>query len=343
MAEILLDEEEEDDDLWIEDPYDEADDLAEHTMQSPVLINFDPTIDLDGDDDDCLEWSIVDGDFFDYEPPKRKRRKLDDAGKRNQTSSTKSSGPHTTSIEQIPELSLGDPISSDEDESFQHRSIVKWRIRGNSPRLPILEPGQQKKVSILKDWKERFKPPATENEHTKAGLANGNQRAIAVVIETNEKGHSLGSGSKMGQDLNKQAPKPTTTLSHRNKALNASETMQLRGASTPKKNSSTSTRKRKLSPSPEPAPEPTPKKQSTKLYRPMNQRIQTAQVGQKRKTREEEEDLEPPAKKTKPKASNDAIATKENVKPKVTAGAVTEKGSIQPKAAAVGRRSTRRK
>ncbi|KAL8911597.1 MAG: hypothetical protein Q9171_003262 [Xanthocarpia ochracea] len=312
-------------------------------MQSPVLINFDPAIDLDGDDEDCLEWSIVDGDFFDYEPPKRKRRKLDDAGKRKQISSTKFSGPHTTSIEQIPELSLGDPISSDEDESFRDRSIVKWRIRGNSPMLPILEPGQQKKVSILKDWKKRFKPPPTKDEDTRAGLVNGNQRAIAVVIETSEKGHFLSSGSKMAQDLDDPAPKPTTTLSHRNKALNASETMQLRGASTPNKNSSSSTRKRKLSPSPEPAPEPIPKKQSTKPYRPMNQRIQTAQVGQKRKTREEEQNPEPQAKKTKPKVSNDAMTAKENVEPNATAGAVTAKGPIRPKAAAVGRRSTRRK
>ena len=312
-------------------------------MQSPVLINFDPTIDLDGDDEDCLEWSIVDGDFFDYEPPKRKRRKLDDAGKRKQTLSTKFRGPHTTPIEQVPELSLGDPMSSDEDESFRDRSIVKWRIKGNSPMLPILEPGQQEKVSILKDWKERFKPPPTENEDTRAGLVNGNQRAIAVVIETSEKGHSHGSGSKTGQDLDEPAPKPTTTLSHRNKALNASETMQLRGASTPKKNSSTSTRKRKLSPPPEPAHEPIPEKQSTKLYRPTNQRMQTAQAGQKRKTREEEENSEPQAKKTKPKAANDAMTAKENVEPKATADAVTGKGPVRPKAAAVGRRSTRRK
>ncbi|KAL8684136.1 MAG: hypothetical protein Q9224_006583, partial [Gallowayella concinna] len=87
MAEVLFDDVD-DDDLWIEDPYAEADDLAEHTMPSPVLINYDPTFDVDDGWTDWEEYSdAAADDIYDKETPKRKRRKLDDTDTTQERSS----------------------------------------------------------------------------------------------------------------------------------------------------------------------------------------------------------------------------------------------------------------
>ncbi|KAI4263656.1 MAG: hypothetical protein L6R42_001206, partial [Xanthoria sp. 1 TBL-2021] len=258
MAEVFFDDDD-DDDFWIDDPYDDADDLAEHTMQSPVLINYDPTLDLDRGED-WEDWSGLDGDFFDQETPKKKRRKLHRLIDGKNSSSKRKSRPKAASIEGLPEITLGESASSSEDKTVRDRSIVKWKVRQNSPKLPIFEPGKQEKVSILKDWKERFEPPPPKDEKSKTSPRNGTQRAVAVVIETSGKAPPLPSGSKKKRNLDEPTPQVTTTLSHRNKAPNPSGNVNSKGASAPKSNGPTTTRKRKLSPSPKPGPELVPKR-----------------------------------------------------------------------------------
>ncbi|KAL8772743.1 MAG: hypothetical protein Q9209_002088 [Squamulea sp. 1 TL-2023] len=373
MAEILFDEED-DDELWVEDYYDEADDLAEHTMQSPVLINYDSTldVDLDGEGEDGDEWSLVDGDFFDYEAPNRKRRKLDRTSNGKDALIKKNNQPKAVSLEKLPEQPLGLLISSDEDETFRNRSIVKWRIRAESPKPQVFEHGQQEKVSILKDWKERFKFSPFNHEKSGTSPTNGIQRAVAVVIDNG--GRDLTVGSKRKRDSGELTVEATTILTHRSKTQKTTGTPNLRGAGAPEMNGSTPTRRRKMSPSSEPVIEITPKRLSTRHNSSVIQHRDTAKAGQKRKLREEVEEPEPQAKKNKSKAMEDAATNKENTRPKaITVGkrgtipklpklkpsddAATKKENIRPKATgnaatkedkrpkatAVSRRSTRRK
>ncbi|KAL8636749.1 MAG: hypothetical protein Q9226_009215 [Calogaya cf. arnoldii] len=328
MADVFFDDDD-DDDFWIEDAYDDADDLAEHTMQSPVLINYDPTYDPDVEIEDWEDWSGPDGDFFDQETPKKKRRRLHDLVDGKHALSTRKNQIKAASIKGPPEISLGDSAFSSEDETIRDRSIVKWKVRQNSPQLPIFEPGQQEKVSVLKDWKERFKPSPSNDEKSKASATNGTQRAVAVVIET-RKGSTIPSDFKSKLGLDESAPKATKALSHRNKVTNQSENVNLRGGSTPKTNGATTTRKRKLFPSPDPGHEPVPKRHSTRQNGLVTRHQVTTQVRRKRMADDELEQPGPPTKKAK--VFDDAMTKKENVRPKMADDAATKKKNIRPKA-----------
>ncbi|KAL8782907.1 MAG: hypothetical protein Q9213_005019 [Squamulea squamosa] len=375
MAEILYDEED-DDELWVEDYYDEADGLAEHTMPSPVFINYDPTLEVDlndeGEDED--EWSLVDGDFFDYEAPNRKRRKLDQTSDGKEVLRTKNSQPKAASLKKLPEQSLGRLESSDENGALQDQSIVKWRVRAVSPKPPIFEHGQQEKVTILKDWKERFNISPLKDGKSRNIPTNGTQRAVAVVIDNRGRDLAIDTGSKRKRDSGEPTAEATTILTHRSKTQKTSETTSLRGAGASEMYGSTTTRRRKISPSSKPAIGTTPKRRLTGQNGLVNQHRDTTRVDQKRKLREEEEELEPQAKKKKSKVTNDAatienmkpkatavgkrgtsprlpklkvsddaVAKKENIKPKATGDTATTKEDMRPKAMAVSRRSTRRK
>ncbi|CAL8583606.1 hypothetical protein XPA_009227 [Xanthoria parietina] len=356
MAEILFDDDDEDD-LWIEDPYDDA-----VSTTSPTC-----TVEKNGRTGQVL---MVTSSI--KRPPRKQRRKSNQLANGKHASSTRKTQRKPASIEALPEISLGEPASSDEEDTIRPRSIVKWKVRQNSPQLPIFQPGQQEKVSILKDWKERFKLPLSKTETRKSSPSNGTQRAIAVVIET-RKGSSNPAGNKRRRDLDEQVPNSTATIPHRGKAPNTSDSDYPMGASAPKISGHTATRKRKLGPRTEPAPEPVPKRQSTRQSDIVTQQKVAAQAGQKRKADEEPDGPELQSKRAKtktmddattkkesvrPKMSDDAATKKENIRPKPVGGAATKKeklqsrpsdnaagrkGNVRPKETAAGRRSTRRK
>ena len=298
-------------------------------MQSPVLINYDPTLDLDSGEE-WEDWSGLDGDFFDQETPTKQRRKSKHLINGTHTSSTRKTQRKVASIEALPAISLGEPASSDEEDTIRHRSIVQWKVRKTSPQLPIFQPGQQEKVSILKDWKERSKIPPSAAETRKSSPSNGTQRAVAVVIET-RKGSSNPAGNKRRRDLDEQVPNSTATIPHRGKAPNTSDSDYPRGASAPKISGHTATRKRKLGPRTEPAPEPVPKRQSTRQSDIMTQHEVAARAGQKRKADEEPDGPELQSKKAKTKTMDDATTKKESVRPKMNDNAATKKENIRPK------------
>ncbi|KAL9013354.1 MAG: hypothetical protein Q9173_001957 [Seirophora scorigena] len=178
MAETLFDDD--DDDLWIEDPYGEADDLAEHTMHSPVLVNYDPALESA---EFLTDWDDDSDEFFDSESPRTKRRKINATGNEPKTPA-KPKRQRLKSSRNVSELSLGDPAFSDTDQNLRSQSTVVWKSQGNSPRLPVLRQGQEDKVSILKDWRERFRfTPSLQSLDSKSRTSDGSQRAIAVVIQ----------------------------------------------------------------------------------------------------------------------------------------------------------------
>ena len=315
-------------------------------MQSPVFINQDIVFDLEGDWQDWQDWSETDDDFYDQATPNKKLRKLRHPDDRKVASPTTSKYPIAAPIKGLPQLSLDEPAfaSSDEDNSFRNPSIVRWKVRQNSPKLPLLEHGEQEKVSILKDWKERFKPPPSREEVGNATSSNGAQRAVAVVIETRNS-PSAPAGSNQKRDLDNQALKSTTTLSHRNKTSNLSGNAKLKGSCPPKQNGVTVSRKRKLSPSPETRSGPVPKRQSIRQSDAVGQRKVIAQAGQKRRAHEVGDDQEPQDRKAKMKRSDDN-ATKDDVRPKHTDDAPRKAKDIRSKPshnAAAKKENARRK
>ena len=196
MADILFDDD--GDDLWIEDPYADAvsalftaqtqcllhaynhnpqDDLAEHTMHSPVLINYDPAIDFE---DGITDWEYLTDEYYDEEP-RRKRRKLEGSGAEPTTSLGKIKQ-KAEPLERIPRLSLGKALASDEKNAPSFRPIVKWKTAQASPGVPTVKPEQDEKVSLLRDWRERFKPSPTQSRDI-GNQRGGTQYVSAVVIE----------------------------------------------------------------------------------------------------------------------------------------------------------------
>ncbi|KAL8717678.1 MAG: hypothetical protein Q9225_005103 [Loekoesia sp. 1 TL-2023] len=145
-------------------------------MHSPVLINYDPVLETN---DPWSDWEYYSDDFYDSDEPKPKRRKTDKTGNGQVGVPTKPKRRKLGSPGIIPELSLGDPLSSDEDADLYSRPTVIWKSRGHSPKLPVQKAGQEEKVSILKDWKDRFKPPLpskiTSNQKHQGGVTVLNQ------------------------------------------------------------------------------------------------------------------------------------------------------------------------
>ncbi|KAL9026848.1 MAG: hypothetical protein Q9196_004549 [Gyalolechia fulgens] len=145
-------------------------------MHSPVLINYDPAIELD---DEPSDWDDYSTDFYDFDESETKRRKANKADEGVEGTFRKPNQRKMKSIGKPPDRSLGDPISSDEDVIQFPRPTVVWKRRSCSPKLPVLEPGQEEKVSILKDWRDRFKLPPSHRE----AQTPRHQRAVAVVIQ----------------------------------------------------------------------------------------------------------------------------------------------------------------
>ncbi|KAL8961381.1 MAG: hypothetical protein Q9183_005315 [Haloplaca sp. 2 TL-2023] len=256
MADILFDDD--DDDLWIEDPYAEADDLAEHTMHSPVLINYDPAIDFE---DDITDWEYLTDEYYDEEPS-RKRRKLEGSGAEPTGSMGKIKRKAEPS-ERIPRLSLGESLTSDEKIAPLLRPTVKWKNARDSPGVPTVKPEQDEKVSLLRDWQERFKPAPLQSRDS-VNQRNGNQRVSAVVIENAAYNHvgltdrrkKIISPPKDAGKTNGVGSNPSTKRNSRRLAPNPSD----EGLSSPDEDTrrlpgpSESARKRKASDLVEPLP-----------------------------------------------------------------------------------------
>ncbi|KAL8799787.1 MAG: hypothetical protein Q9200_007444 [Gallowayella weberi] len=316
MADVLFDDED-DDDLWIEDPYAEADDLAEHTMPSPVLINYDPTL---GVDDGWTDWEVYSDsaadDIYDDEMPNRKRRKLDNTGTTPDTESGKRREAASNSVRGIPVLSLGDQAASDGQGLVKIRSIVQWKVRGKSPTLPVLQVGQEEKVSILKDWKERFKVPPSKPEDSKRPPTNGTQRAFAVIIENGARFATARRDSKVYEDVEESHQDPNTGSSHRDGEPKISRTNDSNSSNTNLKKQPPSTRNRKSSSSSIPVSEPVIIRNLTKHQSVQNPSEPTRSSIAKRKASGAPKPAEPQAKKkTKAKKNDDAAAKKENLRP----------------------------
>lgn len=119
------------------------DDLAEHTMHSPVLISYDPGIEMVDYDSD---WDLSVDEYFDVgsKGPGKKRKETASQGQTKRHTKRRKLDP----TEQIPNLNL--------DETVSVQKPVVWRSLGQrlgSPELPTLKEGEAQKVALLKNWK----------------------------------------------------------------------------------------------------------------------------------------------------------------------------------------------
>ena len=157
-------------------------------MHSPVLIDYDPQLDLD---DMLDEWELYPSDFFDEDVPTQKKRKLAAA---EGTTSEVWKRRKLAHIEAIPSLSLG--------ESLIAAPKVVWRSSHHNPLAhPVVEEGKLEKISLLKDWQERFKDIG---QHSFFQMPRKTKKTmVAVVIER-----------RLSQDSDRQSmPPPANTES----------------------------------------------------------------------------------------------------------------------------------
>lgn len=163
------------------------DDLAEHTMHSPVHPDYDPAFDTA---EVWSDWEYYSDDYYDEDSP-RKRRKVDGADnevarKSGVGSDLRRKRRKLASTSEIPELSLGDSLHSCLDERESLAPVIVWRSKTETNDIPVVSEGQEEKVALLKDWRERFKIllQTSPNFSKPNGIVRrGSQKAVAVVIE----------------------------------------------------------------------------------------------------------------------------------------------------------------
>ena len=148
-------------------------------MHSPVFINYDPALETN---DLWTDWEDYSDDFYDSDEPKAKRRKVEKPDDGQKVASTRIKRRKLKSLRDLPDLSLGEPLSPGEDDHRRAQPTVLWKSRGYSPRLPVVRGGEEEKVSILTDWKDRLKPPLPMN-NIQNSPTKGRQRVIAVVVQ----------------------------------------------------------------------------------------------------------------------------------------------------------------
>lgn len=138
-------------------------------MHSPVLIDYDPTLELD----DLDEWELYPSDFFDEDVPTtgKRKRNLDRDQRGDEGVLKRRKVVHTDAI---PELRLGEPAAT--------VPKVIWRSSEHEPLIhPVVDERQAEKISLLKDWRERFKDSGQDSFFQMPRKIK--KTMLAVVIE----------------------------------------------------------------------------------------------------------------------------------------------------------------
>ncbi|KAK3166910.1 hypothetical protein OEA41_010035 [Lepraria neglecta] len=175
-----------DEDEYYVDPYNEAEDLAPHTVHSPVWIDYEPDWDTVSVPSD---WEYYSDDYWDHDSPKtsskkRKRTSQDEetaAGTNGVEEGARRKRKKLDSDKRIPKLLLG--------ELSLPCSAVIWKSKSEifkSFEGPTIIGGSGEKISLLGDWRERFqyKPkPTSSQSKPKAIQRKGSQQALAVVVD----------------------------------------------------------------------------------------------------------------------------------------------------------------
>lgn len=194
------------------------DDLAEHTMHSPVLVNYDPaweTASL------LSDWEYYSEDYWDYDTLKKKRGKIGGRKPSENAREVKEEGSRKKRrklepINGIPEISLGNPILAPPVVVWKSKKEMLGPFEGS-----VMSAEQGQMVSLLEDWRERFKIPvkiSTSRPTINGMQRTGSQRATAIMIDNSvyrqttppftnlSKGQSLPSRGKFFPSLTAETP-----------------------------------------------------------------------------------------------------------------------------------------
>lgn len=164
-----------------------ADDLAEHTIHSPVWQEGEP----DWDPDDY--WSDYSDDYYDNVPAPRKNKDSAAEDKAKTTLKRKRTEDVVGSKKRKLDESGNTQVTPAED-----RPLVKYRNdfpRSQSP--PILEVNGIEKVAILKDWRERF--PSDDDGLLREQNVDGAHAQQVTEAVDKKKTDSQSNGSKASQ------------------------------------------------------------------------------------------------------------------------------------------------
>ena len=205
-------------------------------MHSPVWQDYDPSFDTA---EIWSDWEYYSDDYYDDDTP-RKRQKINRAENGVDGSGDVGSGiprkrRQLCSTDDIPELSLGGPLQSELENPRNLAPVIVWRSKTEADHVPVLSEGQDEKIALLKDWRERFKipfQPGSNSLHTSGVARRRSQNAVAVVIKHNGSGKGtkekdpITNTSQNSQILSKGEVAQTCTSGAANTASSLAEQWQ---------------------------------------------------------------------------------------------------------------------
>ena len=195
-------------------------------MHSPVWQTYDPTYDTT---EYLSDWEYESDEYYDQEFPKERRVKVDETDKRRPDMKRKLTGPDPRkrkrrkldSMDDIPDLSLGEDFDTETSSSLVSTPLVVWKKREASPALPVVVDGQGEKVALLKDWREKFKDttvnPRKASSTKSSSRTLPKQKGVAVVIERRPSESEVPKKINSSTKLSSTRIPPTTKVSIKSK------------------------------------------------------------------------------------------------------------------------------
>ncbi|GFF55459.1 hypothetical protein IFM46972_10273 [Aspergillus udagawae] len=190
-----LDEYDDEDVFWIEEPDPTiADDLAEAATHD-VLYFDDPSLDVE---DVYSDWDELSDDYYDDDPTVEKRRRMMDVLKNNGYSGgvfddikRQGSLEQKTLVHRLHRGGVGaeSPAFKTDQASFQ---AVVWKSSDDEKNtVNLYKPGDGEKVALLKNWREVFRHSHPANDrlrlrklgHLKVDKEHNRSRLIGTILQ----------------------------------------------------------------------------------------------------------------------------------------------------------------
>lgn len=159
-------------------------------MQSPVWLNYDPSDETASIPSD---WEYYSDDYWDEESTKKRKRKGDAMEETAVEGNPIEHGSERKRrklqrTENVPGIILGESAVAAPTVIWKSKNDVLQPFEG-----PIVSEGQGERVSLLKDWRERFKVPSKQKHPAPRPIElqqNGSQKAFAVVVSSQSVMHN---------------------------------------------------------------------------------------------------------------------------------------------------------
>ncbi len=151
-------------------------------MQSPVWLSYDPSY---GTASVPSDWEYYSDDYWDEESTTKGKRKGDvmekTAARGDSTGHSAERKRRKLKLTDVPEMSLGESIVAAPTVVWKSKNDLLQPFEG-----PVVSEGQGERISLLKDWRERFKLPSKQKHPVSRPKVQqmDSQKAVAVVVST---------------------------------------------------------------------------------------------------------------------------------------------------------------